>query len=43
MRVGENVDDYMDEVITIGHQLGASETATFKALMRGLLPEIKTK
>ena len=42
MRVGENVDDYMDEVITIGHQLGASETATFKALMRGLLPEIKT-
>jgi len=42
MRVGENVDDYMDEVITVGHQLGASETATFKALMRGLLPEIKT-
>ena len=41
-RTGESVDSYLDEMIVLGHSLGATDREQFKVLLNGLLPEIQS-
>jgi hypothetical protein len=40
-RVGEDVDEYINEMVILGHQIGATDHEKFKTILRGLLPDIQ--
>lgn len=42
-RVGEAVDDYVNEMVIVGHQIGVTESEKFKTILRGLLPVIQAE
>ena len=42
-RVGESVDDYVNDMVIVGHQIGVTEQEKFKTILRGLLPGIQAE